>query len=148
MPSKNSTRPVVGSRLTFGNDWNVTQSGPLIAGQPIEIQYAAERLHAVARGPADADERKCWTITGYFSVDGVPAKTFAAASQSITGAVLIAPEVGKLGPGSLELWFEVNDIYGENHYDSDYGRNYHFKIYPSVLLSQTGAVNYVGSLAA
>ena len=133
MSSVKTAKPMVGSRLTFNADWTVTQSGPLISGQPIEIDYAAARLLGAAPEVPVANERHCWTITGYFKVDDGQVISFPAASDAAPARAAVEPQVDKLGSGALEVWFEMNDLYGQNRYDSDYGRNFRFKVYPRVI---------------
>ena len=144
--SVTTAKPLVGSRLTFNADWTVTQSGPLISGQPIEIDYAAARLLGAAPEVPVADERHCWTITGYFKVDDGPVVSFPAASDAAPARAAVEPQVDKVGAGTLEVWFEMNDLYGQNRYDSDFGRNFQFKVYPRVILSASRASEYAGAL--
>ena len=106
-----STYPV----LSFKADWSVTQSAPLVAGQPAILHYETARLSS-CRGPD-------WGIAGFFTTAAIHRHDLASPASSRTGAFdlfIAAP----FGP-EMTLWFEGSDSSGCRAWDSDFGRNFH-----------------------
>ena len=112
--------------LSFSADWDETQSGPLVEGKRVDVDYDVERLPD-CRG--DQNGHPGWTITGNYMIDGEEARTFWAGGFSPSGPS--ATSSFKLdGSGDLELWFEITSVWGCHGYDSDYGHNSHFEVEP------------------
>jgi hypothetical protein len=110
--------------VTFGADWTQRLTGSLIAGRPVRIAYDPTRLPQ-CRG--ESNNLPAWAITGYFRVNGGAAQTFAVApivARSPALPVITLPNT----TGSLELWFQVNNRWGCNAYDSNFGANYRFNV--------------------
>jgi hypothetical protein len=105
--------------LSFRADWSVTQSAPLVAGQPAVLHYELARL-ASCRGPG-------WNIAGSFTTPTIHRHDLSIPGTSRTGAVELFFAV-PFGP-QMSLWFEGSDGSGCRAWDSDFGRN--FQVAPS-----------------
>ncbi len=129
--------------LTFGADGSVKLTGDLVEGGSVRVSYDAARLPD-CRG--DFEGKPGWTITGFASVAGADAETFATDH----------PAVVKLPThGDLSLWFQVTNRWGCSAYDSKYGANYHFDIgghgattTPSIVFEADGGITQVGDLVS
>ncbi|MBW2525039.1 MAG: hypothetical protein JRI23_12725 [Deltaproteobacteria bacterium] len=110
--------------LAFHSDWRIEQSGPLVEGGRVLIDYDAARLTA-CRG--DLRGQPAWTITGYHSLAGAPPKPFYVAGFS---AVVDPPQpsIELDRAGDLEVWFQNTSIWGCSAYDSSFGANFHFQV--------------------
>lgn len=109
--------------IAFDGAFNETVSGTLRAGGTVEIYYDPNRL-TTCRGTEGG--RPQWGISGEWRING-------ATSSSFTIAGLMEPAGNKVtlalpASGDLELWFVNTSKYGCVAYDSDYGRNYHFRV--------------------
>ncbi|HUS30925.1 MAG TPA: DUF6209 family protein [Kofleriaceae bacterium] len=120
--------------LTFGKDWSEKVTGTLLAGSPVRINYALDRLQE-CRGSTNGSE--VWGASGYASFDGKAPVTFGV--SQLVGDV-VKPSAAELeipaGTHSVELWFASNNIWGCIAYDSNMNANYQF----DVDASSTGAV--------
>lgn len=102
-------------------------SGALVAGGKVEIAYPESRLSS-CRGTL-AGGAPAWSITGYSSIDGEPAKPFYVAGHSADPSqVGKKPIVELTRAGRLSLWFQVASRYGCSAWDSNLGSNYTFEI--------------------
>jgi uncharacterized protein YraI len=112
--------------LTFGKDWSEKASGTLLAGSPVRINYALDRLPE-CRGSTNGSE--VWGASGYASFDGKAPVTFAV-SQLVGGVVKpVSAEVEiPAGTRSVEMWFASNNIWGCIAYDSNMNANYQFDV--------------------
>src|SRR5689334_22927910 len=63
------------TQLTFAGSWNISQSNLLVKGQTVRVSYDASRLPQ-CRG--DQNGHPAWSITGYYSLNGGPVKSFEA----------------------------------------------------------------------
>ena len=114
--------------LTFGKDWNETQTGTLLAGSPVRISYALDRLPD-CRGTTNGSE--VWGASGYASFDGKAPVTFGL--SRLDGGVVkpVSPELDiPAGTRSVEMWFASNNIWGCIAYDSNMNANYRFDVDP------------------
>lgn len=100
--------------LSFRADWSVSQSAPLVAGQPAVLHYELARL-ASCRGPN-------WNIAGFFTTPTIHRHDLAIPGTSRTGALELFFAV-PFGP-QMSLWFEGSDGSGCRAWDSDFGRNF------------------------
>ena len=113
--------------LTFRADWTRSVTGELTAGSSVRVVYDAARLPQ-CRG--EQNGYQLWSITGYYRVNGGAAQSFPVAPASVqtpTPAVITLPDV----QGTLEMWFQNNNRWGCNAYDSNYGANYTFRVGPN-----------------
>ena len=120
--------------LTFGKDWSEKVTGTLLAGSPVRIDYALDRLPD-CRGSSGGSE--VWGASGYASFDGKAPVTFAV--SGLDGGV-VKPVSAELeipsGTRSVAMWFASNNIWGCIAYDSNMNANYTF----DVDAGSTGAV--------
>jgi hypothetical protein len=114
--------------LKLTADFKTQLIGRPAAGKGFRIEYAPERLPQ-CRGLIGGGVPG-WAITGYYSENGGPAKTFDPTELSpdnktrLMKPVTIIPEQG----GDLALWFQVSSRWGCSEYDSANGQNYHFSV--------------------
>lgn len=108
-------------RITFSASYTETVEGKLRAGDPIEIKYDPARLPS-CRGEQNGTPQ--WAITAFYRVNGGDVHTIAVAGLMAAAPALLAPEKA----GTLEVWFQVTNVWGCNAYDSDFGQNYKFSI--------------------
>ena len=117
-----STAPTI----TFAKDWSEKVSGTLLAGSPVRISYALDRLPD-CRGSSNGSD--VWGASGYASFDGQEPVTFAV-SRLVGGVV--KPVSAELeipaGTQSVELWFASNNVWGCIAYDSNMNANYRFDV--------------------
>ena len=115
---------VESATITFRSDWVNTVTGSLTAGATVRVVYDAARLTA-CRGEQSGYQQ--WSITGYYRVNGGAALSFPVApvsAQTPSPAVITLPSES----GTLEMWFQNNNRWGCNAYDSNYGQNYRFTV--------------------
>lgn len=113
--------------LTFGAGWTQTQSGDLVAGGRLEVDYDLSRLTTCR---ATHDGYRFWTLDAYAQ--------FQPGGQLVTGTV-----VGSNGPVSMPtpfttsipadatsvaLWFRNASPPACEAWDSRYGANYVFAV--------------------
>jgi hypothetical protein len=113
--------------LSFGADWSVTQSAPVVSGGKATVHYD------IARQPRCRTwymGQPAWDIEARWSSDGG-----IEHAQPVT-AVVNGQRVGvditiDVPPGhDLALWFHNSDESGCSDWDSNYGRNFHFALAP------------------
>lgn len=111
--------------LTFTADWQLVRGGgPLVAGNDVEVAYAAERLTA-CRGEQNGEP--AWAITGYHMLGGGPVGSFEAGGYSPSQGT--APPIFTVeASGDLALWFHNTSVWGCSAYDSNYGDNWHARV--------------------
>ncbi|MDB4940952.1 MAG: hypothetical protein JWP97_486 [Labilithrix sp.] len=129
--------------------------GEPTAGKGLAVEYALERLsqcrgNVGGGGPA-------WNVTGYYSENGSPAKTFEVSKLSADGKDRIA-KPGRIVPsegGDLAIWFQVSSGFGCSGYDSSFGQNYHLTVKgqapdaaASITFDKSGAPTQTGELKA
>ncbi len=118
--------------LSFNDNWSVEQRGVLKAGQAVRIHYDLNRATQCRTGGYHGSAS--WDVIAQFRVDGqtlAPQALSYSKSWSERGQqdiVTILPQ-GR----ELTLWFE-NSGYAYyagracKAYDSNYGKNYHFRL--------------------
>jgi hypothetical protein len=113
--------------LEFREDWTIQQSHPLVAGDHVVVRYHRARLaghEQLSRGGTHK-----WTLSGFCSLNGSPPQAFELGGRSSDE---VAEQLLTLSAdGTMEVWFERSDLYGEHHYDSDFGRNFRFPVLPA-----------------
>jgi hypothetical protein len=136
-------------------DYRMQVVGRPAAGKGLRIEYALERLpqcrgNVGGGGPG-------WTITGFYSENGGPAKTFDPTALSADGKDRVAkPATIALSQGGdLALWFEVTSRFGCHEFDSAFGNNYHLDVAgpppdaeASITFGKDGAPSQDGALKA
>lgn len=120
MTSTQITEPT----LDFRSDGSVFQSGPLLGGHTVLIRYDRSRL---AGGLELAGvETRTWMFSGFCSMNGGEPRPFAVgayASEPTSEQRLGLPK-----GGTLALWFECCDLYGDHRVDSNAGQNFCFPV--------------------
>jgi hypothetical protein len=115
------------AKLEFTANFNASLEGRPKAGGTLEVHYALARL---ARCRSVVGGMPAWNVTGYYSENGGPARSFEVTSLSANGrerTARVATLTLSQG-GDLALWFQGTDRYGCSEYDSDYGRNFHVAV--------------------
>lgn len=141
--------------LKLTADFKMQVIGRPTAGKGLRVEYALERLpqcrgNVGGGGPG-------WTITGFYSENGGPAKTFDPTALTEDGKDRIAKPatIALKQGGDLALWFEVTSRFGCHEYDSAFGNNYHLDVAgappdaeASIVFDKTGAPRQEGALKA
>lgn len=108
--------------LSFAANFTQRASTTLRVGQRARIVYDASRL-AACRGEQGGVPQ--WSITGYARLGDGETVSFPVAG-------LMAPQAAPTIPldraGELQVWFQNNNRWGCNAFDSDYGRNFRFRV--------------------
>jgi len=123
--------------LTFAADWSETASDELIAGGAVQVVYDPARL-TTCRGTQGGIQQ--WSITGHLRVDGGPISSFSVAGLN---APAEPPVVELPDSGQLEIWFQNNNVWGCNAYDSNWGKNYRFSV-----VAAPGEPGWLGNAAS
>jgi Family of unknown function (DUF6209) len=115
------------AKIAFRGDWSVASPSPLLSGRKVELDYADAR-NTMCGG--NFGGKPAWSTTGYARVNGGPVQSFWAAGLSPTGntdppVLDLEPQVGD---ADLEMWFETTNRWGCVMWDSNFGRNFHFRL--------------------
>ncbi|AKV00718.1 hypothetical protein AKJ09_07381 [Labilithrix luteola] len=143
------------AKVKFLSDFTTVVTGTPKAGKRLRVEYALDRLpqcrgEVGGGGPA-------WNITGFYSENGAPAKTFEVTKLSSDGHDRVAKSA--LLPissgGDVAIWFQVTSSFGCSEYDSQYGQNYHFavtgrapEVAARLVFKESGEVEQQGELHA
>ena len=111
--------------LRFDADFEERLAGPLSRGQKLRVVYDPARL-ATCRGEQGGVPQ--WTLTGFYRIGEGPVRSFPVAGLN---APAEAPVIELARAGELRLWFQSNNRWGCNAFDSDLGRDYRFPIAPA-----------------
>lgn len=108
----------------YQSDWTTSQSGPIHAGEPLEISYAAERLPSCRASYRGQD---AWNIAAYVR--------FHPGGELVSGAVAKKPLVVDVPDDAtrIELWFNNTDNTGCSVWDSRYCQNYWLDVEPALV---------------
>jgi hypothetical protein len=133
--------------LTFHDDWRVDQSAVLVAGGPVRIRYAKKRL--LIGSDLSSQGPHSFNLTGYYRVgaEPEPVTSFDLGGRRSPSAGF-AEQTITLPPNArtVELWFQRGGLYGSPRYDSNFGRNFVFDVFP--VLDVSGPLrNYVAEIA-
>jgi hypothetical protein len=125
----NRTRGVV----HFAAGWTTSlepapgQDDALVGGTTVDIDYDFRRLPQ-CRSSSGADP--AWVITMFTQIDG------GAVSSTELALTIDGTEIQQhghvtlpVGARTIALWFENDDVYGCNQWDSSYGANYNFAVH-------------------
>lgn len=104
-----------GPTLTFGADFSVAQSGPVIGGRSVAVDYDVARSTACRAAP--------WSVTAHATFLPMNVRQSATVVDG-SPAQLSAPA----GARALVLYFVNSDSSGCTAYDSDFGANFHFAV--------------------
>jgi hypothetical protein len=116
-----------GTIVHFREGFTTQTQGTLTAGQDVTIDYDLRRLPQ-CRTTSGANP--AWTVTMFSQIDG-GAVTSTEVDQTVDGYRFGAPATIALpaSASTLTVWFENDDVYGCNAWDSDYGQNYALAIH-------------------
>jgi hypothetical protein len=125
----NPTRGVV----HFAAGWTTSlepapgEEDALVDGATVDIDYDFRRLPQ-CRSSSGANP--AWAITMFVQIDGGPVSSTELA-LTIDGSEIQQPGHVTLPTGAktIALWFENDDVYGCNQWDSSYGANYNFAVH-------------------
>ncbi|MEZ4391412.1 MAG: DUF6209 family protein [Polyangiales bacterium] len=109
--------------ITFDAQWNERLQGALVAGRSVRIAYDAARLRG-CRG--EMYGRPAWSITGWMRGANGVAQSFTVAPTEGETVTVALPRVA----GPVSFWFQNNNRWGCNAWDSDHGNNYTFTVGP------------------
>lgn len=119
--SAQATPPVI----TFDANWSVTQSAPLVAGQPAVFRYDTNRLPSCR---ATYNGSPAWAISAMYQADtSSTVPTLMVTNGSNASNPVDVPFTVPYGV-DLAVWFHNSDDWGCSTWDSSYGQNYHFAI--------------------
>lgn len=141
--------------LSLTSDFQTKLVGRPSAGKGLRIEYALERLpqcrgNVGGGGPG-------WSITGYYSENGGPAKSFEPTALTEDGKDRVSKPVTipLTQGGDLALWFQVTSRWGCSQYDSSFGQNYHLDVAgpapeasASIVFEKDGSIRQDGALRA
>jgi hypothetical protein len=131
--------------LTFEDDWRVEQTAALVANSRVRVRYAFRRL--LGGSDLGSGGPHSFNLTGFYRFDEGRPRTLdlggrRPSSDAFAEAVIEIPGSAR----RLELWFERGGLYGSPRYDSDYGRNFVFRVYPALDVS-SAVRRYVNDLS-
>jgi hypothetical protein len=120
----NTSAATVDVSVTFKADWTTSVQGVLSQGKRLRITYANERAQCSGTlnggGPA-------WNVTAFYRWNGgAVASTYAAGHNADPSAPLAGIALDRVG--TLEIWFQHTNVSGCMAWDSNFGKNYIFKV--------------------
>jgi hypothetical protein len=116
-----------GPTLTFAADWTETQSGPVVAGRSVVLDYDIARNSPCRQTYNGAPTWSVVAVATFLPmrvVQQVSVVDLTSGSARPTLARLFAPE----GATELVLFFRNADRAGCTSWDSDFGRDYHYPV--------------------
>ena len=112
---KNYNFQITKPSIVFLEDWQEKQHGKLVPGKSFDLFYDSRRLKEGSQVEAQMK----------YVGDEVVGKTLVVSNDSpYQTSVISIPEDAE----KLVMWFYYEDKGGIKHYDSDYGKNYSFKL--------------------
>lgn len=130
-----------GPVLAFAADWTETQSGPVVAGRDVVVDYDIARSSPCRQTYNGAPTWSVVVVATFLPMNVVQQQSVVDLSSTTPRplrARLHAPE----GATGLELYFRNSDRAGCVAWDSDYGRNYR---YPVVAAPDRRGPQWVGN---
>jgi hypothetical protein len=112
----------LGAVLAFPAGGDMTQSGPIHAGDEIVVHYDPARL---ARCSGSTGGHAAWGVTGHWQVDGGAVHDVEVTRADGAEVVPADPTLTVPRGSDLALWFEATNIWGCHAWDSAFGANYH-----------------------
>ncbi len=141
--------------LVLTSDFQSALSGRARAGGALRVEYSLDRLPQ-CRGNLGGGA-PAWNITGYYSENGAPAKTFEVSELTPDGKDRVAKpaRIPLAHGGDLALWFQVSNRWGCSEYDSQFGQNFHVDVEgpapdagATIVFAKDGSVDKQGELRA
>lgn len=120
--------------ITFTSSWTDSVSGPIVAGQPVEVAYDSARLASQCGGDPYSPGGGggfAWGITGYYQIGGAAPESFQVTITSAwaSGNATFTPATS----GPMQMWFGCSNTTGNPGWDSNYGKNYAFTVQPAAV---------------
>lgn len=114
------------TELFFHADFTQEASSALVEGDTVSVIYDESRLPD-CRGTTSGNP--AWTITGYWQLTGKHgAKETGSFTVAGLNASVAAPSIPLTVDGELSVWFQNNNRWGCNAYDSNFGDNWRFQV--------------------
>ncbi len=109
--------------VVFHANWTTEVRGKLERGRRLKVLYASQR----AKCQGTAYGQPAWSVIAHYRWNGGAVRTVQVAGLRSDPS---APEPGidLDQTGRLEMWFQNNDRWGCNEYDSAFGQNYVFDV--------------------
>ena len=114
-----------GATISFGASGQPAVAGTLRVGNKVDVVYDPARL-TDCRGSKYG--YPAWAITGFYQVGDGEVVSFTAARPDQQGNVTNKATITLPGKGDLKVWFQNNNAFGCNAWDSVFGANYHFTV--------------------
>jgi hypothetical protein len=112
-----------------GEDFSTTQSGPLIAGGNVTVEYDLARISTCQ---ATSNGFAVWGVTGYAQFDDGTIVTLTLSQLQGANVIPVAATLAlPASATSVALWFAESNEWGCIAYDSNYSQNYTFALQPS-----------------
>src|SRR5262249_52888007 len=118
--------------ITFAADGSAKASGPLSPGATALVMYSTSRVHcASSHIQGHPEDPQSW-LAGLYVVNGVNGWLDWGLGGPVNGYYRALTQIpsgggGGGGSGDLALWFHDHSATCD-HWDSDFGRNYHFAV--------------------
>jgi hypothetical protein len=132
--SADTTATSTEATITFTADWTDSAT-PLVAGEEAQISYDPSRLPTCRGNLGYGGDAPGWSIDADTMINGIALnEPVGIAGASLLNEHLPAgalPQLALPFAGTLQMWFDNNDAFGCNAWDSDYGVNYAFTIAPA-----------------
>jgi hypothetical protein len=122
--------PPAGPTLTFNADWSIDESGAVVAGRTVTVDYDLARLPNCRAGYAG---RPAFNIQAHalFLPMNVHQEASVLDGTRSTSSMWFSRPVAfdvPVGATSMQMWFHNTDRAGCNRYDSNFGDNYSFDV--------------------
>ena len=112
---KNYHFPITRPSIVFTEDWKEDVHGELEAGEDFDLFYNSKRLKEGAEITAQMK---------FVGDEVVDKKLHAKENSFYQTAIISIPDDAE----KLVMWFYRKGVDGNKHYDSDFGKNYHFRL--------------------
>jgi hypothetical protein len=131
--SADTTTAATDATITFTAGWTDSAT-PLVAGEEAQISYDPARLPTCRGSLGYGGDAPGWSIDADYMVNGIALnEPLGVAGAGLANEQLPPGGLPRLAlpfAGTLQMWFENDDAFGCNAWDSNYGANYAFAIAP------------------
>jgi hypothetical protein len=112
--------------LTFAADFTQMLDTQLVAGSPVRVRYALERLTSCRTESSGSAQ---WSVSGYAQFDTGDTVTFAVSRLDNGMVVPVDAELAiPASASTVALWFTISDGSGCIAYDSNDNANYQYNV--------------------
>lgn len=109
--------------VVFHANWTTEVRGKLERGRRLKILYAPAR----AKCQGTAYGQPAWSVNAWYRWNGGEVRSVQVAGMRSDPSAA-EPSIALDRTGRLEMWFQNNDRWGCNEYDSQFGQNYVFSV--------------------